>query len=122
MSQVQNSCFIVLYFLAVKVKVVARETIGDWVRFNVQLVNHFKYPSNKVRRREEHVWAPVDDVTCGCPKIGLQKVYLLVGMVGMDHVRPNSLVVDRNSVVLLWEDDLLRRLKQFQRDQDRGKC
>ena len=101
----------------------SREASGDWVKFIVRIVNSFKHPGGKMRRRDELIWAPISDLSCNCPKIGLHKTYLIAGMAGKDSVSgPGSIVLDRDSVVLLWDDQWLRRLKQFARDQLRGKC
>jgi UNC-6/NTR/C345C module len=83
----------------------------------------------------ETVWVQTRDLACGCPRFSVRQAYLLaVGDGGMteegDWVEPStgnthrrrSIVLGRDALVMPWRDEWATRLKQFARDEQRGKC
>jgi len=108
-------------------------------------------PSSKTRRPPPHprrhrssastayqtetVWVQAADLSCGCPRLNVRQAYLLaIGEGGVTEEREwvepvtgtahrkRSIVLGRDAVVMPWRDEWATRLKQFARDEQRGKC
>ncbi|XP_077555610.1 netrin-1-like [Haemaphysalis longicornis] len=101
---------------AIQANVLSRETVGSWVRFNIQVVDIFKYGPSKVRRGNDFLWVPMADLACKCPKLRLKTSYLILGNEEIHDGQP-GLTADRNSIVIDWKDEWGRRLRKFQRRQ-----
>lgn len=83
----------------------------------------------------ETVWVQTADLTCGCPRLVVRQAYLMAvaegGITeerqwaepgtGSSH-RRRTVVLGRDSVAMTWRDEWATRLKQFARDEQRGKC
>ncbi|KAL3223903.1 hypothetical protein MRX96_026978 [Rhipicephalus microplus] len=106
---------------AIQANVLSRETVGSWVRFNIQVVDIFKYGPSKVRRGNDFLWVPMADLACKCPKLRLKSSYLVLGNEEMHDGQP-GLTADKNSIVIDWKDEWGRRLRKFQRRQRKGRC
>jgi hypothetical protein len=140
--------------------VTSRKPVGsDWVKFAIHIVTTYKYPTTSHhyqqqqirgvrsssgrqpsrRRVKETAWVHVGDLSCGCPKLAVQKTYLLAGMLddagsvaGEDSLGGgggggkkgggNIVVLGRDSVVMLWRADWASKLKRYARIEQRGKC
>lgn len=101
----------------------SREPFGEWIRFTVHIANSYKHPAGKLRRQNDFIWAPVADAACSCPKVALNKTYLIAGQTGRQSTAvQGNLVIDRTTFVLPWDAELAKRVKKFVRDQQRGKC
>ena len=98
----------------------SRETIGDWIKFTVKVLNIYKKGKDKIRRGDEFVWVPLTDSACRCPKLKVAKTYLLMGSDVISSTRV-GVIIDNNSVVLKWTDDISKRLKQAMRSEMTGK-
>lgn len=97
----------------VQLKVIAKETINDWMKFTVNIVSIFKKGKDKIRRGEELVWVPLTDAQCRCPKLKVQKTYLVMGNDVASRSRV-GLIVDSSSNVIKWTGDTMaRRLKHI---------
>ena len=109
--------------VAIQAEMVSRETVGEWIKLTVNVINIFKKGKDRIRRGEEVVWIPLNDFDCKCPKVRLQKTYLMMGNDVISSGRV-GLIVDQNSVVMRWTEDLGRRLKQMTRvyDQNGKRC
>ena len=64
---------------AIEANVVSRETIGDWVRFTIQIIEIYKHTVTKLRRGPESLWVPVQDLACKCPKMKIKENYIIIG-------------------------------------------
>lgn len=106
---------------AIQANVLSRETVGSWVRFNIQVVDIFKYGPSKVRRGNDFLWVPMADLACKCPKLRLKTSYLILGNEEIHDGQP-GLTADRNSIVIDWKDEWGGRLRKFQGRQGKGRC
>lgn len=108
---------------AIQAQVISREIVdGEWVKFTVNVINVFKRGKTKIRRNEQTVWVPASDVRCRCPKLKVDKTYLMMGNDVIISQTPRvGIVIDSNSVVMKWSDGLAKRLKIVMRSEDNGK-
>ena len=67
-----------LTLVAIQAEVRGRETIGEWVRFTVIINTVYKRGKEKVARGEEVMWVRAEDIACKCPKIRLNRRYLIL--------------------------------------------
>ena len=74
------------------------------------LINIFKKTKDKIRRGDEIVWVPVQDLECQCPRLKLHQTYLLIGNDVISASRV-GVIIDRSSVVVKWTDDLNTQLR-----------
>lgn len=70
----------------------------------------------------QSVWVPTEDVLCNCPKLELQKTYLIMGLVDAKENSPTSIQLDRHGVVLEWRSSLQEKLIKYQKRQSKGRC
>ncbi|KAL1375655.1 hypothetical protein pipiens_017371 [Culex pipiens pipiens] len=68
-----------------------------------------------LRRSSQHVTLVVDvqDLECRCPKIRVNKSYLILGR--DTEGPPGALGIGPRSIVIEWRDEWHRRLRKFQR-------
>ena len=110
----------------------AKETLGDWTRTTVSVLEVFKARSSRVVRGEQlFVWslsrARARRAHCRCPNLRAGRVYLLMGReVGGGRQQAGSgavgrgrggVVINRSSLVARWSSKLARKLRQFAADQ-----
>ena len=103
---------------------VSKETLGDWTRTTVNVVEVFKVGSSRVVRGEQlFVWNLSRDVAahCRCPNLRPRRVYLLMGRDGDQAIGASAgrggVVINRSSIVARWRSKLARKLRQFAADQ-----
>ncbi|EEC01942.1 netrin, putative, partial [Ixodes scapularis] len=106
---------------AIQANIMSRETVGSWVRFNIQVVDIFKYGPSKVRRGNDFLWVPMADLACKCPKLKVKSSYLILGNEEIHDGQP-GLTADKTSIVIDWKEEWGRRLRKFQRRQRKGRC
>ena len=103
---------------------VSKETLGDWMRTTVNVLDVFKAGSSRVVRGEQlFVWNLSRNVAghCRCPNLRPRRIYLLMGReddqaVGASAGR-GGVVVNRSSIVARWRSKLARKLRQFVADE-----
>jgi len=104
--------------------VVSKETLGDWTRTSVNVLEVFKAGSSRVVRGEKlFVWNLSKDVAahCRCPNLRQRRVYLLMGRdddqaVGASAGR-GGVVINRSSIAVRWRSKLAYKLRQFAVDE-----
>lgn len=108
---------------AVKAEVVAKENVGEWVKFTINVLSIYKKSPDKAlnRRGETLLWVPKQDLKCKCPRIKLKEKYLLVGKLKPSETRP-GFIADRRSIVRVWRTKWQRRLRKYMKAEARGKC
>ncbi|KAL5018766.1 hypothetical protein ScPMuIL_004488 [Solemya velum] len=106
---------------AVQVNTLSRETVGEWVKFTVNVVSVYKRGPDHSRRGETFLWVPKKDLACKCPKIRLSRRYLLIGKYQRNDERMGY-IINRKSIVIRWKDEWQRRLRRFIKYDRRGKC
>lgn len=108
---------------AIQTRILSRESFGEWFRFTAFVINSYKHPAGKLRRKNDFIWAPVTDATCNCPKVDLNRTYLIVGHTGrQSSAVQGNLVIDRMTIAMPWNTELTQQLKKFVRGQQRGEC
>ncbi|XP_023239606.1 netrin-1-like [Centruroides sculpturatus] len=106
---------------AMQANVLSRETLGEWVRFTVHVMQVYKQGPSKVRRGTQFLWVSLADLACKCPKLRVKNTYLILGKDDRHSEHP-GLSADGRSIVIEWKDDWARRLRRFQRRQRKGRC
>lgn len=110
-------------FAAIKAEVVAKQDVGDWMKFTINVLTIYKKaPVSKLNRRGETLlWVPKDDLRCKCPRIKLKEKYMIVGKLKPSESRP-GFIADRRSIVRTWRTKWQKRLRKYNRNESRGKC
>jgi len=109
---------------AFQAQVASKETLGDWTRTTVNVMEVFKAGSSRVVQGEQlFVWSLSRNVAanCRCPNLRPRRVYLLMGRddhkaVGASAGR-GGVVINRSSVVARWRSKFARKLRQFAADE-----
>ena len=113
----------VLAFAAIQVEILQRETVGDWVKFPINIITVYKRGQEKVARGENALWLPLSDLMCKCPKVRVNKRYLVLGRDSSDPTKPGIILHKSNRpIVIPWKDEWQNRLRKFQRHERKGKC
>ncbi|KAK6634243.1 hypothetical protein RUM44_004851 [Polyplax serrata] len=99
---------------AIMGRVQERETMGEWVRFTINVQSVYKKSrDSNLKRGTTYLWVHMNDLACKCPKIKANKAYLVLGKeLDGDH---EGLTVGRKSIVIEWKDEWHSRMKRFQR-------
>ena len=110
-------------FVAVLVEITGRETVGQWVQFNVNIMQVYRQDKRKEKlwRGESTIWVKMENLICKCPKIRLHRKYLVIGR-DSGRRKKDGLRLDRKTIVIPWRDDWERRLRQFRKYQRQGGC
>ncbi|TMW45053.1 hypothetical protein DOY81_009867, partial [Sarcophaga bullata] len=90
------------------------------VKYDIQIQAIFKRTpleyatTNTILRRGPMTWIiPVKNLECRCPKIKMNKSYLILGK--DSEAPPGYLGIGPRSIVIEWKDEWYRRMKRFQR-------
>nr|XP_006010131.2 PREDICTED: netrin-1-like isoform X1 [Latimeria chalumnae] len=101
---------------------IAMEKSGPWWKFTVVVVSVFRQQGPRIRRGEQSLWVPDQDLSCHCPWLQLGGAgYLLIGDRGASPDR-SQLVADRTSLALPWREVWAQKLRRFQQGERRGDC
>jgi len=102
----------------------AKETLGDWTRTTVSVLEVFKAGSSRVVRGEQlFVWSLSREsaARCRCPNLRPRRVYLLMGRDDGDQAGASAgrggVVINRSSLVARWRPKLAGKLRQFAADE-----
>ena len=105
----------------------AKETLGEWTRTTVGVLEVFKAGSSRVVRGEQlFVWNLSRGVAarCRCPNLRPRRVYLLMGRDRRDlraaagaSAGRGGVVINRSTLVARWRSKLARKLRQFAADE-----
>ncbi|XP_059352804.1 netrin-1-like isoform X2 [Daphnia carinata] len=102
--------------------ITARETAGEWVKFTMNVQTIFKKTrDNRVRRGLTYFWVRMSDLACKCPKIKINKSYLILG--GSEDTKYGRPGIELNtrSIVIEWKAEWISRMRRFERRASR-KC
>lgn len=83
------------------------------------IVRVYKDRLNRIQESEQWVWIARKDVQCGCPRLKVDKQYLLMGF--YDQMQ-TSLSLDRTSVVIEWRPRMEQRMNLFRKYELNQKC
>ncbi|GBP19585.1 Netrin-B [Eumeta japonica] len=104
-------------------RVVGRETAagagaaGGWVRFALAVQAVYKRaPRSRLRRGTLPLHVRVRDLSCKCPKIKINKSYLILGVEKEGaSAGVSGLAVGERTLLLEWRDEWHRRVRRLQR-------
>ena len=106
-------------FVAIHARVTNRHDAGQWVSYLLTVVRVYKDRLNRIQESEQWVWVSREDVQCSCPRLQLDRQYLLMGF--YDQMQ-TSLTLDRTSVVIQWRPRMEERMSRFRRFELNKKC
>lgn len=106
-------------FKAIHARVTNRHDAGQWVSYLLTIVRVYKDRLNLIQESEQWIWVARKDVQCSCPRLKIDKQYLLMGF--YDQMQ-TSLSLDRTSVVIEWRPRMEQRLNRFRRYELNKKC
>ena len=118
-----NLMFSFIFFAAIKAEIIAKQIVGDWMKFTVNVLSFYKKSKNKKlnRRGETLLWVPRRDLKCKCPRIKLKEKYLILGKIRSSETR-TGFVADRRSIVHEWRTKWQRRMRSYMKAEHRGQC
>uniref|UniRef100_A0A8C0GXC8 Netrin 5 n=1 Tax=Chelonoidis abingdonii TaxID=106734 RepID=A0A8C0GXC8_CHEAB len=94
---------------------------GEWWQFTTSVLAVYRQRQVPIRRGEQPLWVPRQDLACGCLHLQVGKAYLVIGN-DAESPDPARLVLDRNSLALPWRDVWAHKLRRFQQQNRRGNC
>nr|CAH0108274.1 unnamed protein product [Daphnia galeata] len=102
--------------------ITARETAGEWVKFTMNVQTIFKKTrDNRVRRGLTYFWVRMSDLACKCPKIKINKSYLILGGSEDSKYGRPGIELNTRSIVIEWKAEWISRMRRFERRASR-KC
>ncbi|GAB6027953.1 Netrin-1 [Chamberlinius hualienensis] len=107
---------------AIQAHIMSREVVDKWVRFSIDVIAIYNSSkTSRLRRGEQFLWVKQSHLLCKCPKIKVNRRYLILGSEW--HSRQhNGLKVNKKSLVIEWKDEWAMRMRRYQRRQRYGKC
>lgn len=93
----------------------SKSSMGQWLRFEVQIQQVFKAGPTKLRPGLIYLWLSASDVACRCHQLRLQKSYLILANEWMGLKRRGGLGLASDHVIIEWMQDWQRRLRRYQR-------
>uniref|UniRef100_A0A8C4XZ21 Netrin 5 n=1 Tax=Gopherus evgoodei TaxID=1825980 RepID=A0A8C4XZ21_9SAUR len=94
---------------------------GEWWQFTTSVLAVYRQRQVPIRRGEQPLWVPRQDLACGCLRLQVGKAYLVIGN-DAESPDPARLVLDRNSLALPWRDVWAHKLRRFQQQDRQGNC
>ncbi|KAH0626450.1 hypothetical protein JD844_001428 [Phrynosoma platyrhinos] len=102
-------------------QLLAMEKSGTWWQFTALVLNVYRQRRVPIRRGEQPLWVPEQDLACRCLHLQVGKAYLVIGN-DEESPDPARLILDKNSLALPWRDAWAHKLRSFQQQSRRGKC
>ncbi|CAF2586100.1 unnamed protein product [Rotaria sp. Silwood2] len=100
-------------------RVTNRHDAGQWVSYLLTIIRVYKDRLNRIQDSEQWIWILRKDVQCSCPRLKLDRQYLLMGF--YDQMQ-TSLSLDRTSVVIQWRPRMEQRMNRFRKLELNQKC
>lgn len=88
---------------------------GEWIRVTVNVMTRYKRALVRLRLGNEFLWIPRQDYKCKCPKLRPGRQYLIAGSIRSTR-RKKSIVVDHRSMVVAWNQNLVRKVDRIKRN------
>ncbi len=115
---------------AIHIDVRARQSIGAYVRFQVDVNAVFRRHGRSqlylpVRRsvRPLVLWVPRANLVCNCPDMRMGRSYLLLSDANtFEYKGQADLALNHKSTLLPWMASMHRRMVKFRRKEKRGRC
>ncbi|XP_034275419.1 netrin-5 isoform X2 [Pantherophis guttatus] len=102
-------------------QLLAIEKSGTWWQFTASILTVYRQRHVPIRRGEQPLWVPEQDLACRCLHLQVGKSYLIIGN-DDESPDPARLILDKNSLALPWRDAWAHKLRSFQQQSKRGKC
>ncbi|XP_053120282.1 netrin-5 [Hemicordylus capensis] len=102
-------------------QLLAMEKSGTWWQFTASVLTVYRQRHVPIRRGEQPLWVPEQDLVCRCLHLQVGKAYLVIGN-DEESPDPARLILDKNSLALPWRDAWAHKLRSFQQQSRRGKC
>ncbi|XP_065565697.1 netrin-1-like isoform X2 [Artemia franciscana] len=100
---------------AILATVINREAVADWVKFTINVQTIFKKSrENRLRRGSTYIWVKLSDLACKCPKIKMERSYLILGS-DLNKSSRTGVEINSHSVVIEWKHEWSQRMRRFQR-------
>ena len=106
---------------AAKIVVHSRETVGDWLKFTAEVVDVYKQSSSTIRRGRTLLWLSRRDYTCRCPKLRLNRTYLISSKDSKAGERP-GFTLNHRSRVTRWRASLTSTMMRYSQNYRYGAC
>ncbi|UJR33182.1 hypothetical protein I4U23_020637 [Adineta vaga] len=100
-------------------RVTNRHDAGQWVSYLLTIIRVYKDRLNRIQDSEQWIWVSRKDVQCSCPRLKLDRQYLLMGF--YDQMQ-TSLSLDRTSVAIEWRPRMEQRMARFRNFELKQKC
>ncbi|CAF3436122.1 unnamed protein product [Rotaria socialis] len=100
-------------------RVTNRHDAGQWVSYLLTIIRVYKDRLNRIQDSEQWVWVSRKDVECSCPRLQLDRQYLLMGFYDQTQ---SSLSLDHTSVVIQWRPRMEQRMNRFRKLELNKKC
>ncbi|KAK2157002.1 hypothetical protein LSH36_201g06008 [Paralvinella palmiformis] len=108
---------------SVRAQIVSRETINDWVKFTATIRQIYKDRRGAIPRRSGIVfWVSMQNLVCKCPRVRVDKQFLIFGDKKESHQMGSGLILDDKTIFTPWRDKYHKRIKNYQKDERRGNC
>ncbi|KAJ6653346.1 hypothetical protein lerEdw1_009246 [Lerista edwardsae] len=104
-----------------RAQLLAMEKSGTWWQFTASVLTVYRQRRVPIRRGEQPLWVPEQDLACRCLHLQVGKSYLVIGN-DEESPDPARLILDKNSLALPWRDAWAHKLRSFQQQSRRGKC
>ncbi|XP_007423081.1 netrin-1-like [Python bivittatus] len=104
-----------------RAQLLAIEKSGTWWQFTASVLTVYRQRHVPIRRGEQPLWVPEQDLACRCLHLQVGKSYLIIGN-DDESPDPARLILDKNSLALPWRDAWAHKLRSFQQQSRRGKC
>ncbi|XP_060636350.2 netrin-1-like [Anolis sagrei] len=104
-----------------RAQLLAMEKSGTWWQFTASVHTIYRQRHVPIRRGEQPLWVPEQDLACRCLHLQVGKAYLIIGN-DEESPDPARLILDKNSLALSWRDAWAHKLRSFQQQSRRGKC
>uniref|UniRef100_A0A670Z1J2 Netrin 5 n=1 Tax=Pseudonaja textilis TaxID=8673 RepID=A0A670Z1J2_PSETE len=101
-------------------QLLATERSGTWWQFTASILAVYRQRHVPIRRGEQPLWVPEQDLACRCLHLQVGKSYLIIGN-DEESPDPARLIVDKNSLALPWRDAWAHKLRSFQQQRE-GYC
>ncbi|KAJ1131226.1 hypothetical protein NDU88_009565 [Pleurodeles waltl] len=104
-----------------RAQLLAMEKSGEWWQFTATVLTVYRQRRVPIRRGDQPLWVPEQDLACDCLRVQVGRSYLIIGN-DEESPDPARLVLDKNSMALPWRDVWAYKLRRFQQQSRRGKC
>ncbi|XP_071966615.1 netrin-5 isoform X2 [Engystomops pustulosus] len=104
-----------------RAQLLSMEKSGEWWQFTASVLTIYRQRRLPIRRGDQPLWVPDQDLACNCLHVQVGKSYLIIGN-DEESPDPAKLILDKNSFALPWRNVWAHKLRRFQQQNRHGKC